>query len=154
MHANFPDPAVLSNTIAAEANEQATASAGLQTAAGSQHQSSAAEQQFADYRAAGPSCRLNPYMDVAAVRRKFPHIADQPDDFLRSQSYSDLAIANSAIAKLEDKASTAALDKKLAANFRDLKTKPLRVEAGWDDAIEQLHPARFFPGPACLLTTY
>jgi hypothetical protein len=47
-----------------------------------------------------------------------------------------------------------ALDKKLAANFRDLKTKPFRVEAGWDDAIEQLHPARFFPGPACLLTTY
>ena len=151
MHANFPDPAVLSNTIAAEAREQTAAPAGPQTMAGVRHQSSAADQQFADYQAAGPSCRLNPYMDVAAVRRKFPHIADQPDDFLRSQSYSELAIANAAIAKLEDKASTAALDKKLAANFRDLKTKPLRVEAGWDDAIEQLHPA---PGPACLLMTY
>jgi len=68
MHANFPDPAVLSNTIAAEASEQATASAGLQTAAGSQHQSSAAKQQFADYRAAGPSCRLNPYMGLNPTR--------------------------------------------------------------------------------------
>jgi hypothetical protein len=58
MHANFPDPAVLSNTIAAEAREQAAASAGPQMMAGAQYQSSAADQQFADYRAAGPSCRL------------------------------------------------------------------------------------------------
>jgi len=138
----------------AETRERAAAAVGPQMMSGAQFQSSAAEQQLADFSAAAPPCRLNPYMDVAAVRKKFPHIADQPDDFLRSQSYSELAIANAAIAKLEDKASTAALDKKLAANFRDLKAKPYRVEAGWDDAIEQLHPARFFPGPACLLTTY
>jgi hypothetical protein len=125
---------LINNSIAAEAHEQAAVSTNPQMQTGAQYQSSAADQQFADYRAAGPSCRLNPYMDVAAVRRKFPHIADQPDDFLRSQSYSELTIANAAIAKLEDKASTAALDKKLAANFRDLKTKPFRVEAGWDDS--------------------
>jgi hypothetical protein len=44
MHANFPDPAVLSNTIAAEAREQAAAPAGPQTMAGVQYQSSAADQ--------------------------------------------------------------------------------------------------------------
>ncbi len=101
----------------AEARERAAAAAGPQMLSGAQFQSSAANQQFADYSAAAPPCRLNPYMDVAAVRKKFPHITDQPDDFLRSQSYSELAIANAAIVKVEDKASTAALDKKLAPTF-------------------------------------
>jgi hypothetical protein len=130
MHANFPDPAVLSGTIAAKAREQAAVSAGPQMMAGGQYQSSAADQQFADYRAAGPSFRLNPYMDMAAVRREFPHIADQPDDFLRSQSYSELAIANAAIAKLEDKASTAALDK----NWRLTSETSRRNRSEWRPA--------------------
>jgi hypothetical protein len=112
------------------AHEQAAVSTNPQMQTGVQYQSSAADQQFADYRAAGPSCRLNPYMDVAAVRRKFPHIADQPDEFLRSQSYSELAIANAAIAKLEDKASTA----RWIRSWRQISATSRRNPSGWRPA--------------------
>jgi hypothetical protein len=57
-------------------------------------------------------------MDLAVIRRQFPHLQEAPDDFLRSQSFGELAKANSALAKSAEAATHRALDKKLAANFR------------------------------------
>lgn len=87
-------------------------------------------------------------MDLAVIRRQFPHLQESPDDFLRSQSYGELAKANAALAKSAESASYRALDKRLAANFRELKTKRIKIEAGEDDCATILHPARFLPGIA------
>jgi hypothetical protein len=85
-------------------------------------------------------------MDLAIIRKQFPHLQDSPDDFLRSQSYGELAKANAAIAKATESASHRALDKRLATNFRELKTKRIKIEAGEDDCATLLHNARFLPG--------
>jgi hypothetical protein len=66
---------------------------------------------------------LNPFMDISIIRRQFPHLHEAPDDFLRSQSYGELAKANAALAKSAETASYKALDKRLATNFRELKSK-------------------------------
>ncbi len=97
---------------------------------------------------------MNPFLDIAAARRALPYLHDQPDDYLRSQSYGDLARANATLAKKADQNSAlAALDRRMAVNFRELKAKPIRIEASWDDidSLSQLHPARFIPGPPCTL---
>jgi hypothetical protein len=87
-------------------------------------------------------------MDLTVIRRQFPHLHDAPDDFLRSQSYGDLAKANAAIAKSTEAATHKALDKRLATNFRELKTKRIKIAAGEDDCASLLHEARFLPGIA------
>jgi hypothetical protein len=87
-------------------------------------------------------------MDLNLIRRQFPHLHEAPDDFLRSQSYGELAKANAALAKSAKAATHKALDKKLATNFRELRTKRIRIDAGEDDCTTLLHPARFLPGIA------
>jgi hypothetical protein len=98
---------------------------------------------------------VNPFLDVAAARRALPSLHDQPDDYLRSQSYGDLVRANATLAKADQKNSAlTALDRRrMAVNVRELKAKPIRIEASWDDidSLSQLHPARFIQGPPCSL---
>ncbi len=98
-----------------------------------------------------PQFIMNPFLDIAAARKALPYLHDQPDDYLSSQSYGDLVRANATLAKADQNSALTALDKRMAANFRELKTKPIRIEAGWDDSLSQLHPARFIQGPACTL---
>jgi hypothetical protein len=97
----------------------------------------------------------NPFLDIAAARRALPYLHDQPDDYLRSQSYGDLVGANATLAKKADQNSALAAQdrRRMALNFRELKAKPIRIEASWDDidSLSQLHPARFIQGPPCTL---
>jgi len=98
---------------------------------------------------------MNPFLDIAAARRALPYLHDQPDDYLRSQSYGDLVGANATLAKKADQNSALAAQdrRRMALNFRELKAKPIRIEASWDDidSLSQLHPARFIQGPTCSL---
>jgi hypothetical protein len=55
------------------------------------------------------------------------------------------------MAKLEAKAVSTALDKRMAANYKDLKLKPIHVSSGFDDCISTLHSARLLPGVVCPL---
>jgi len=103
------------------------------------------------YQQQAQSQFLNPFMDIEAARKALPFLHDQPDDYLRSQSYGDLVEANVAFAKAEHASALTALDRRLAANLREMKAKPTKIEAGFDDGLTQLHMCRFIPGPACLL---
>jgi hypothetical protein len=96
---------------------------------------------------------MNPFLDIAAARRALPYLHDQPDDYLRSQSYGDLVRANATLANADQNSALAALDRRMAVDFRELKAKPIRIEASWDDidSFSQLHPARFLQGPPCTL---
>jgi hypothetical protein len=96
----------------------------------------------------------NPFLDIAAARRALPSLHDQPDDYLRSQSYGDLVRDNATLANADQNSALPALDRRrMAVNFRELKAKPIRIEASWDDidSLSQQHPARFLQGPPCTL---
>ncbi len=97
---------------------------------------------------------MNPFLDVATARRALPYLHDQPDDYLRSQSYGDLVRASATLANADQNSALTALDRRrMAVNFSELKAKPIRIEASWDDidSLSQLHPARFLQGPPCTL---
>ncbi len=76
---------------------------------------------------------LFPQLDVEIVRKTLPFLQDLPDDYLRAHSYDQLVAANATLAKMEDKSASAAIGKRLTANYNELKARPIRVEAGWDD---------------------
>ena len=98
-----------------------------------------------------PARPLFPQLDVEIVRKTLPFLQDLPDDYLRAHSYDQLVAANATLAKMEDKSASAAIGKRLTANYNELKAKPIKVEAGWDDCISLLHEARFLPGFVCTL---
>ncbi len=95
---------------------------------------------------------MNPFLDIAAARKALPYLHDQLDDYLRSQSYGDLVRANVTLAKADQNSALTALDKRMAANFRELKTKPIRIEAGWDRPAHSTsygrRPGKLFWRPA------
>jgi hypothetical protein len=57
------------------------------------------------------------------------------------------------IAKAAESASHRALDKRLTANFCELKTKRIKTEAGEDDCTTLLHDAHFLPRIASPVNT-
>jgi hypothetical protein len=92
-------------------------------------------------------------MDLSLIRRQFPYLHEHPDDYLRSQPIGELAKANATLAKTAAAEEHRALDKRLAMNFRELKTKRFKIAAGEDDCHSTLHEARFLPGVAGPVTT-
>jgi len=116
---------------------------------------------LADYAAAGPSHQppavLRPWfpsLDVDKIRKSLPYLHDLDDDYIRAHSYDQLVAANATLQRMEQKSASAAISTRLTAHYNELKLKPIKVEAGWDDCISQLHDARFLPGAICLLNKY
>ena len=90
--------------------------------------------------------------ELAFIKAEFPYLEGWPAHMLLKTAMGELAVINAQKAKSESRATTAALDRRVAANFRDLKAKPINVPAGVDDCISTLHSARFLPGPVCPVT--
>ena len=114
-----------------------------------------------DYTTSSPSHQpqavLRPWfpsLDVEIIRRSLPFLQDLDDDYIKAHSYDQLVSANATLQRMDQKAASAGLSARLTSHYNELRQKPIRVEAGWDDCISQLHDARFLPGTACLLAKY
>jgi hypothetical protein len=55
---------------------------------------------------------------------------------------------------MEQQSASAALSTRLTANYNELRLKPIKIEAGWDDRMNQLHDCQFIPGAVCQLSHY
>jgi hypothetical protein len=115
----------------------------------------------ADYNTSLPSHQpqavLRPWfpsVDVEKIRRSLPFLQDLDDDYIKAHSYDQLVSANATLQRMDQKAASAGLSARLTSHYNELKLKPIRVEAGWDDCSSQLHDARFLPGVTCLLAKY
>jgi hypothetical protein len=95
-----------------------------------------------------------PSLDVAKIRRSLPYLQDLDDDYIRAHSYDQLVAANATLQKMEQQSASAALSTRLTANYNELRLKPIRIEAGWDDRMNELHDCRFIPGAICQLSHF
>jgi hypothetical protein len=73
----------------------------------------------------------------------------KPDSFFLRMKVSTLLKLESNVLKRTSQDKNRTVEDTLAANQEAIASNPISVEAGFDDRLSTLHPARFLPGPIC-----
>lgn len=85
--------------------------------------------------------------DLSALKKKFGFLKDYSDEFIQSAGVELLIKAETSARKLQDMDRSRRAEDKLLSNRENLGV--CNVEAGTDDRLNNLHSARFLPGPTC-----
>lgn len=98
-----------------------------------------------------PRKEVNPMTDadLSFLRRKFPFLADLSDNFVRSQTTSELLKMETTSMKMRVLEQSRDYEDRLASNKMSLEEKASMVPAGLDNRWDKLHQGRFLPGATC-----
>jgi len=89
--------------------------------------------------------------DLASLKRKFPFLHAYSDEFIMLHGPHALIKLEAAARKLQDLDRGRKAEDKLLANREALYDSATRVEAGLDNRLDKISPARFLPGAVCPL---
>jgi hypothetical protein len=87
--------------------------------------------------------------DLAAMRAKFPFLAEFSDGFIRSTKPDCLLKMETATLKIRETERKREADDKLAVNRASLGLNPVSIGEGLDDRWSHLHKGRFLAGAGC-----
>jgi hypothetical protein len=87
--------------------------------------------------------------DLAAMRAKFPFLAEFSDGFIRSTKPDCILKMETATLKIRETERKREADDKLASNRASLGSNPVLIGEGLDDRWTNLHKGRFLAGAGC-----
>jgi hypothetical protein len=87
--------------------------------------------------------------DLAAMRAKFPFLAEFSDGFIRSTKPDCILKMEMATLKIRETERKREADDKLASNRASLGSNPVLIGEGLDDRWTNLHKGRFLAGAGC-----
>ena len=87
--------------------------------------------------------------DIASLRKRHKFLEDFSDTFIKNTPVGDLMRIETTAMKIKDWEKNKDVDDKLASNKANMSSTFTTVEAGRDNRMNVLHPARFLGGAGC-----